>query len=220
MAMRNYRWCVAIAAALLLAGCGGGAESDSWNGKAVALTKAQVRETLPDGEAMTRWKESARPTTVEMDKLNYRSEACPIKGNAGCENSRFFGASTFRHNDNAATVTFLIIAYDSEQAARKAYDILWDGYYGKKAGQRAKTFSLGPIGDERDARFGFSGYFGEPGAVTQTRVGTTLLWTLAGSMDKDKDDIDVDGVRDLATVLAKRSRQAQNGDTPSAALDG
>ncbi|MDX3515177.1 hypothetical protein [Streptomyces caniscabiei] len=98
--------------------------------------------------------------------------------------------------------------------------MLWDGYYGKKAGQRAKTFSLGPIGDERDARFGFSGYFAEPGAVTQTRVGTTLLWTLAGSMDKDKDGVNKDSVRDLATVLAKRARQAQNGDTPSAALDG
>lgn len=222
MAMRNYRWCVAIAAALLLAGCGGGAESDSWNGKAVALTKEQVRETLPDGGAMKRWKESHRPTTVEIDKLNYRWEACPIKGNAGCENSRFFGVSTFRRNDNAATVTvtFLIIAYDSEQAARKAYDVLWDGYYGKKAGQRAKTFSLGPIGDERDARFGSSGYFGEPGAVTQTRVGTTLLWTLAGSVDKDTDGVNEDSVRDLATVLAKRARQAQNGDAPSAALDG
>ncbi|WP_237276855.1 hypothetical protein [Streptomyces caniscabiei] len=45
MAMRNYRWCVAIATALLLAGCSGGAESDSWNGKAVALTKGQVGTT-------------------------------------------------------------------------------------------------------------------------------------------------------------------------------
>ncbi|MFG2357489.1 hypothetical protein [Streptomyces sp. NPDC048521] len=220
MTMRNYRWCVAIAASLLLAGCGGGAESDGGNGKAVALTKEQVRETLPDGEAMTGWKESARPTAVETDKL-YRSEACPIKGNAGCENSRYFGASTFQHDDNAATVTFLIIAYDSEQAAREAYDVLWDGYYGKKAGQRAKTFGIGPIGEERDARFGSSGFYGEPGAVTQTRVGTTLLWTLAASSDKDKDHIvDEDGVRDLATMLAKRARQAQNGDTPSAALDG
>ncbi|MEU1466512.1 hypothetical protein ABZ467_39260, partial [Streptomyces sp. NPDC005727] len=85
------------------------------------------RQTLPDGEAMTGWKETARPTAVEMDKL-YRSQACPIKDNAGCENSRFYGASTFRHDDNAATVTFLIIAYDSEQAAREAYDVLWDGY--------------------------------------------------------------------------------------------
>ncbi|MFC9283402.1 hypothetical protein [Streptomyces collinus] len=135
-----------------------------------------------------------------------------------CENSRFYGASTFRRDDKAATVTFLIIAYDSEQAARKAYDVLWDGYYGKRAGQRAKTFGIGPIGDERDARFGSSGFHGEPGAVTQTRVGTTLLWTLADSPDRG--GIDEDRVRDLATVLAKRARQAQNGDTPSAALDG
>ncbi|MGY1583801.1 hypothetical protein [Streptomyces sp. MN13] len=217
MAMRNYRWGVAIATALLLTGCGGGAESDSGNGKAVTLTKEQVRKTLPDSEAMTGWKESARPTAVQMDKL-YRSQACPIKDNAGCENSRFYGASTFRHDDNTSTVTFLIIAYDSEQAAREAYDVLWDGYYSKRAGQRAKTFGIGPIGDERDARFGSSGFRGEPGAVTQTRVGTTLLWTEAASAGKG--GIDEDGVRDLATVLAKRARQAQNGDAPSAALDG
>jgi hypothetical protein len=213
---------MAIAAALLLAGCGGGAESDSGSGKAVALTKEQVQETLPDAEAMTGWRESARPTAVEMDKL-YRSQACPMNDNAGCENSRFFGASTFWHNDNAATVTFLILAYDSEQAARKAYDVLWDGYYGRRAGQRAKPFGIGPLGDERDARFGTSDFQGEPGAVTQTRVGTTLLWTLTTATDKDKDKdriVDEDGVRDLATVLAKRSRQAQNGDAPSAALDG
>jgi hypothetical protein len=219
MVMRNFRWWVAIAAALLLAGCGGGAESFSWNGKAVALTKEQVRETLPDGEAMPGWKETARPTTVPMDKL-YRSQACPIKGNAGCESSRFFGASTFQRDDNAATVTFLIIAYDREQAAQEAYDVLWDGYYGKRVGQRAKTFSLGSIGDDRDARFGSVGYDGEPGTVTQARVGTTLLWTLAYSTDKNKDGVNEDNVRDLATALAKRARQAQNGDAPSAALNG
>lgn len=215
MAMRNYRWYAATMVALLLTGCGGGAESDSGTGKAVALTKEQVRETLPDGEAMTGWKQSARPTAVEMDKL-YRSQGCPIKGNAGCENSRFFGASTFRHDDNAATVTFLITAYDSEQAAEDAYDVLWDDHYSKNVGQRAKTIELGPIGEERDARLGTSGFRGEPGAVTQTRVGTTLLWTTAVSTRKG--GIDEDGVRDLATVLAERSQQAQNGDETSAAL--
>lgn len=214
---RHSRWCAAIAATLLLAGCGGGAESVSWNGKAVALTKEQVREVLPDGEAMTGWEESARPKSVEMDEF-YRSQACPIKGNKGCENSRFYGAATFRHDDGATSVTFLIIAYDSEQSARAAYDTLWDGAYGKTVGQGAKTFGIGSIGDERDARFGASGYGGEPGAVTQTRVGTTLLWTRAASTDKG--GIDEDGVRDLATVLAKRARQAQDGDTPSAAVDG
>lgn len=215
MVMRNDRWCAAVAAVLLLAGCGGGTESDSEHGETAALTKEQVRETLPDGEAMTGWKESARPTAVEMDEL-YRSQACPIKDNAGCENSRFYGASTFRHGDNAADVTFLITAYDSEQAAQEAYDVLWDGYYGNRAGERAETFSLGATGDERDARFGSSGFRGEPGAVTQTRVGTTLLWTLTASADKG--GIDEDGVRDLATVLAKRAQQAQNGEAPSAAL--
>ncbi|MFJ3664695.1 hypothetical protein ACIPPM_30070 [Streptomyces sp. NPDC090119] len=216
--MRNDRWLVAIVAALLLAGCGGGAEIDTGNGKAVALRKEQVRETLPDGGAMPGWKESVRPYAMEMDKL-YLSVACPIKDNAGCENSRFYGASTFRRDDSAVNATFLVIAYDSEQAARKAYDVLWNDYYGKRAGERARKFSLGPIGERRDARFGSYGYHGEPSTVAQFRVGTTLLWAMADSMDKDKkDDVNEDATRDLATVLAKRARQAQNGDTPSATL--
>ncbi|MFE0674118.1 hypothetical protein [Streptomyces sp. NPDC058867] len=152
-----------------------------------------------------------------MDEL-YRSQACPIAGNAGCEDSRFFGASTFQRDDRTAVVTFLITAYVSEEAARQAYDVLWDGYYADRAGPRAKSFDIGPIGDERDARFGTYGFDGEPGAVTQTRVGTTLLWTQAGAMDKG--GLDEDAVRDLAAVLAERARQAQDGDAPSAALGG
>ncbi|CAM5290731.1 hypothetical protein ACFUV2_25510 [Streptomyces pilosus] len=217
MIMRNVRWCAAAAAVLLLTGCGGDAGDDTGKGEAVALTKQQVRETLPDGEAMAGWKETARPTAVEVDDL-YRRQACPVEGNAGCENSRFYGASTFRHADDASHVTFLVLAYDSEQAARDAYDVLWDGHYAKKAGPGAKAFGLGPIGDQRDARFGTSGFRGEPGAVTQTRVGTTLLWSEAASAGKG--GIDEDRVRALATVLAERARQAQNGDSPSAALDG
>ncbi|MFE0205364.1 hypothetical protein [Streptomyces sp. NPDC058985] len=42
--------------------------------------------------------------------------------------------------------------------------------------------------------------------MPQTRVGTTLLWT-----EKE---------RELATVLAERSWQAQNGDAVSASLGG
>ncbi|MGW0818263.1 hypothetical protein ACWD00_34510 [Streptomyces viridiviolaceus] len=220
MAMRMHRWYAATAVALLLTGCAGAPESESTTGKATALTKEQVAQTLPDGEVMTGWKQSFEPTAVEMNKL-YRSQACPIKGNEGCENSRFFGAATFRRENPFASVTFQIVAYDSEQAAQDAYDVLWDGYYHNQAGQtgqRAKTLKLGPIGDEHDARLGTSGFHGEPGAVTQTRVGTTLLWTMESAAHKD--DIGEDSVRDLATMLAKRSQQAQNGNEPSAALNG
>ncbi|MET8695323.1 hypothetical protein ABZV65_22590 [Streptomyces bauhiniae] len=215
--MRNDRWVLAVAAALLLAGCGGGAQSDSWNGKEVALTKEQVRATLPDGGAMTGWKGAIRPVATDMDKL-YRSQACPIDHNAGCENSRFYGAAAFRRDDSAANVTFLIIAYDSEQAARKAYDVLWNRYYGKRAGARARTFSLGPIGERRDARYGSLGYRGAPSTVTQARVGTTLLWTMMDSTSKDIDAVTEDATRDLTTVLARRAQEAQNGEAPSATL--
>ncbi|MET8567531.1 hypothetical protein [Streptomyces sp. NPDC004783] len=217
MAMRTHWGYAATAVALLLTGCAGAPESDSTTGKAAALTKEQVGQTLPDGEVMTGWKQSFKPTAIEMNEL-YRSQACPIKGNAGCENSRFFGAATFRRENPFASVTFQVVAYDSEQAAQDAYDVLWDGYYGNQAGQKAKPLELGPIGDEHDARLGTSGFNGEPGAVSQTRVGTTLLWTMESAAHKG--DIDEDSVRDLATMLARRSQQAQNGNEPSATLNG
>ncbi|MGW8742354.1 hypothetical protein [Streptomyces sp. NPDC055794] len=216
MFMRQW-WGTAIVAALLLTGCGGGAQADGASDKAAALSEDRVRDVLPDDEAMPDWKQSARPTAVKMTDL-YRREACPIKGNAGCEESRFFGASTFRHDDTAAYVSFLVIAYNSEEAAERAYDVLWDGYYGDKAGPRAKTLELGPLGEKRDARFGTSGINGEAAAVTQTRVGTTLLWTETASTGKG--GIDDGNVRELATVLAERSRQAQNADEVSATLGG
>ncbi|MGW5640854.1 hypothetical protein [Streptomyces sp. NPDC003832] len=216
MTMRDYRGCVAVAAALVLAGCGGGGESGSADGKAVALTLKQVRGTVPDVEAMRGWKTILRPVAVEMDDL-YRSQACPIKGNAGCENSRFFGSSAFLDRETGAHVSFQIIAYDSEQSAREGYDALWDGYYNRRAGAKAKPFELGPVGDESDARLGIVGFKGEAGAVTQTRVGTTVLVTETAAGEKG--GVDEDSARDLTAVIAERARQAQDGDTPSAALD-
>ncbi|MDH6228897.1 hypothetical protein [Streptomyces sp. MJP52] len=215
MTMRKHRWHAAAVTALLLTGCGG-PESDATTGEATPLTKDQVGRALPDGEAMTGWEQSFESMAIEMNEL-YRSQACPIKGNAGCGGARFFGASTFKRGEPFASVTFQIVAYDSEQAAQDAYRVLWDGYYGTRAGQKAEPLDLGPIGDERDARLGTSGIDGEPGAVTQMRVGTTLLWTMEAATRKG--DIDADSVQDLATMLAQRSQQAQNGDEPSATLN-
>ncbi len=53
--------------------------------------------------------------------------------------------------------------------------------------------------------------------MTQTRVGTTLLWTESQSVGEG--GVDQDVARDLATVLAERARQTRNGDAISAVLD-
>ncbi|MGA5795541.1 hypothetical protein ACPC27_13120 [Streptomyces cellulosae] len=217
MTTKSHRWWwAATATTVLLAGCGSGEEGGGGDGgQATVLTQEQVRRVLPDGASMDGWKQAAKPTAVEMDDL-YRREACPVKGNAGCEGSRYFGASTLQQADTAARVTYLVVAYDSEQHADAAYDVLWDGHYGETVGQKPKSFELGAIGDERDARWGASGWGRAPGAVTQVRVGTTLLWVQATGAKKG--DIDQDGVRDFTELLAERSRQAQNGDAPTAAL--
>ncbi|MET8575602.1 hypothetical protein [Streptomyces sp. NPDC005012] len=82
----------------------------------MALTRDQVPERRPDRAVMPGWEVAARPPAVEMSGA-HRAQACPLVGNTGCEDSRSFGASTFRHTGSAAHVTFLVVAYDSVQAA-------------------------------------------------------------------------------------------------------
>ncbi|MCM1977319.1 MULTISPECIES: hypothetical protein [Streptomyces] len=211
MAMKGYRWCAGIAALWLLTACGGGGDS----GEVTALTKKQAQQALPDKQAMAGWREQAEPLAIKMEKI-HREQACPSKGNAGCEKARYYGTSTFRRDEKPTDVTFLIITYDSEESARKAYDVLWDGYYGDRAGPEARTFDIGPVGDERDARFGSAGFKGEPGAVAQARVGSVVLWTLAAGLAKGT--LEEDEVRDLTEVFVERAQQAHDGKTPSAAL--
>ncbi|MEU9755672.1 hypothetical protein AB0D90_21475 [Streptomyces althioticus] len=211
---RRWWWMAIATTAVLVAGCGSGEEGGG--ARTAVLTMGQVRQVVPDAASMDGWKEAGKPNAGEMDDLQ-RQWACPMKGRVGCEGSRYFSASAFEQEGTAARVDYLVIAYDDEQLADAAYDVLWDGYYRKRVGQRAKAFDLGPLGDERDARWGRSGYVGvAPAAVTQARVGTTLLWVFA-SGDR-QGDIDQDGVRDFTELLAERSRQAQNGDTPTAEL--
>ncbi len=212
MTMKSYRWCAGIAALWLLTACGGGADS----GGATALTKEQAQQALPDRQAMTGWDEQADPLALKMERL-HREQVCPGKDNPGCENARYYGTSVFQRDEKPTRVTFLIITYDSEESAGKAYYVLWDEYYSDRAGPKARTFDLGPVGDERDARFGTSGFKGEPGAVAQARVGTVVLWTLAAGLVKG--GLKEDEVRDLTEVFAQRARQAQDGEAPSAALD-
>ncbi|MYW50368.1 hypothetical protein GTY64_02505 [Streptomyces sp. SID8376] len=211
---RRWWWTAIAATAVLLAG--GGSEEEGGGAWAAVLTMGQVRQVVPGAASMDGWKEAGKPNAAEMDDLQ-RQWACLMKGRVGCEGSRYFSASAFEQEGTAARVDCLVIAYDDEQLADAAYDVLGDGHYRKRGGRGRKQFDLGPLGDERDARWGGSKYDSvAPGAVTQTRAGTTLLWVFASG--NHQRDIDRGGVRDFTELLAERSRQAQNGDTPTAAL--
>ena len=180
---RRWWWTAIAATAVLLAGCG--SEEEGGGAQAAVLTMGQVRQVVPDAASMDGWKKAGQPNAAETDDLQ-RQWACPMKGRVGCEGSRYFSASAFEQEGTAARVDCLVIAYDDEQLADAAYDVLWDGHYRKRVGQRAKAFDLGPLGDERDARWGGSRYDSvAPGAVTQTRSARRCCGSLPAEIIKE-----------------------------------
>ncbi|OKI32887.1 hypothetical protein A6A29_20790 [Streptomyces sp. TSRI0281] len=206
--------CAAAAAAALLVGCGssGGGGGSGSDGEATALDKAQVAALLPDKAAMPGWKRRENASTSPMNALAKRT-LCPVKGNAGCENSSYMGSVSFEREDRDAAVRFWLVAYKDEKAADAAYEVLWK--HTARTNGREKA-DLGTLGDERDARSGPEGYGGAHSLTGQLRVGTTVLWAATDAPSEDTFDKDL--AKDLAALFAERSQQAQNGEKPSAKL--
>lgn len=205
----SVRCAAAAAAAALLVGCGGSGDSDR---EATALDKAQVAALLPDTAAMPGWKRRENASTSPMNDLAKRT-LCPVKGNAGCENSSYMGSVSFERENRDAAVRFWLVAYKDEKAADAAYEVLWKQTARTNGREKA---DLGPLGDERDARSGPQGYGGAYSLTGQLRVGTTVLWAATDAPSEDTFDKDLS--KDLAALFAERSQQAQNGEKPSAKL--
>ncbi|MEE1739911.1 hypothetical protein [Streptomyces sp. BE147] len=206
----SVRCAAAGAAALLLTGCGGGDKGS--DGKATALDKSQVAALLPDQDAMPGWKRSGDSSTAPMNDLA-KSNICPNKGHAGCEDSSYMGSVSFEREDREAAVRFWLVAFEDEKAADAAYDVLWKATARTNGGEKA---DLGTVGDERDARTGPQGYSGAHSVTGQIRVGTTVLWAATDAPSEAK--LDKGLAKDLAALFAQRSQQAQDGDEPSAGL--
>ncbi|MGW3658414.1 hypothetical protein ACWD6R_23195 [Streptomyces sp. NPDC005151] len=199
---------------LLLTGCGGERGSGSADNKAAALSAKQVESALPGGVAMPGWTVAEEPEAIPMNSM-YKQRVCPNEGNKGCEDARFYGLSTFYRDDKNANAYFQMAAYKDEQKAETAYDALWK-INSRGPGPKAEDLDLGGLGQESNARVGTVGFKGEPGAVAQVRVGTTLLWVQVTGAHKG--DIEDALVKDMASLFSERAEQVQNGDTPSAAL--
>ncbi|MYZ36888.1 MULTISPECIES: hypothetical protein [unclassified Streptomyces] len=194
--------------AVLLAGCGG-EQADT----AAPLDQAQVRSVLPDAKAMPGWKTAEKPSAGALDSEFMRNGVCPSEGNKGCEGSRFLGSVTFGRADNDALVDLWMVAYEDEQAAVAAYDVLWKDTARKAGKEKAE---LGAAGEERDALRGAVGPQGAQGITGQIRVGTTIL--RLDTSARHEDELNRGFVQDIAALFARRAQQAQNGETPTAAL--
>ncbi|MER6104411.1 hypothetical protein ABT115_19310 [Streptomyces sp. NPDC001832] len=196
------------AALLLQTGCG------SDDSKSTALSAKQVEAALPGGAAMPGWTVSEEPEAIPMNSM-HKQLVCPNEGNKGCEDARFYGLSTFHRDDKNANAYFQMAAYKDEQTAETAYEALWK-INSRGPGPKAKNLDLGALGEESNARVGTVDFRGEPGAVAQVRVGTTLLWVQVTGTRKG--DIDDALVKDMASLFSVRAEQAQKGDRPSATL--
>lgn len=196
----------AAAGLLLLAGCGGGTGDE-----AAALDEAQVASVLPDEDAMPGWERSEKASTSPMNDLA-RGSLCPSRGHEGCEKSLFMGSVSFVNENEKAGARFWMIAYEDEEAAEAAYDVLW-----KRTARTTGTdeADLGQVGEQRDARLGAQ--YGQGLSVTgQIRVGTAVLWMGSDARSEEKPDQEL--TEGLAALFSERARQAQNGDEPTAGL--
>jgi len=202
------RWAAAAgAAALLLTGCGGGAEDE-----ATALDRAQVTSVLPDEDGLAGWDSAEDSSVAPMDDVARRN-FCASAGNKGCERSLFLGSASFVREDEQSRARFWMVAYEDEKAAEAAYDVLWKNT-ARTAGR--DDADLGPVGARRDAVGGPIGYDGAYGVTGQIRVGAALLWVSSDARSEKK--LDKTLVKDLAALFSDRAQQAQNGEEPSAAL--
>ncbi|MGW8889834.1 hypothetical protein [Streptomyces sp. NPDC055749] len=196
----------AVAAGLLLAGCGGDTDD-----RATALDEAQVASVLPDEGSMPGWKHTEKAATSPMNDL-MRSNLCANKGNKGCEESLFMGTVSFRNEKEKAGARFWMIAYKDEKAAEAAYDTLWK-HTARTTGP--KKADLGQPGAQRDARLGTQ-YGGALSVTGQIRVGTAVLWMGSDALSEEAPDKEL--TKDLAALFSERAQRAQNGDEPSAKL--
>ncbi|MET7616223.1 hypothetical protein [Streptomyces sp. NPDC005408] len=216
-----------LAAAVLLSGCvsdTGGASEDGGSKKgkgpdpaaAKALTQRQAQAVLPNAAAVPGWKPLAEPVGIAMD-----SEAgkrfCPGTYRKGCDGGRFQGLATYFDRSTKTQLDFWLIAYQDEKSAENGNDTLGK-YFGPSVGRDPKKIDIGEVGDERFAQRGAMGAAGGPATLAQVRVGATLIWVETSTAGTDT--VPDDRVKAFAAMLAERAEQAEQGETPSAGLDG
>ncbi|MDQ1049011.1 hypothetical protein [Streptomyces sp. V4I2] len=204
---------VTITATILatLAGCGEEAPA----GRVSVLTAQETKSTAPDGKAMPDWNVTNAPHVTSMTSQLGKA-ACEGGAKPTCTGARYMGTSTFKRSDQAQIV-FWVTAFTSEAAAKAAYGANRSWY--SRSIAEPKNIDLGSLGDRRDGVQGGVGYEkgDQVGAYAQVRGGTCIAaFTVHES---GAGPIDDELVKDLATMLTKRVRQAQNGDRPSAKLE-
>lgn len=195
------------AAAVLLVGCGS-EESGS-----AGPTRSQVQAVVPDAEAMPGWETSSKP---QARRLEGTREGALCEMADACDGARVQASSHYALEEKALLSTFQVVAYEDETSAKAAYPLLWERH--RRMGD-PRELELGDIGAKSDGRVGKSGNAGEVAAIYQVRAGTLILVGTVVSHGREE-PLDKTTVRQLAAMFTERAQQSQDGERPSAALQG
>ncbi|WP_199552586.1 hypothetical protein [Streptomyces sp. N35] len=209
---RYGRIAVLGAAAVLLAGCGGGGGDEPAD---KPLGKKQLDAVLPDAKAMSGWKVAARLPAEPLPEVS-RTTLCGGHKSA-CDGLRSFAQSTYTDPGKEFSVLVSVFAAEDAAGAEPAYDRLWERVE-ESVGQ-SKGLEAGTLGDEHYALQTEYGRTGGPAAQIQVRVGATVL-QITGEALRPGNALDLDAVVDVATVVTERAEQAGRGEAPSAVLGG
>ncbi|MBO1414905.1 hypothetical protein [Streptomyces sp. FH025] len=161
--------------------------------RAAVLSNANAQAVLPDLSSMpTGW------TTASPPELR------PCGDNPNCPKAA--GAAEFR-GPNRAWARFEISGFDSTETARQGYQVVTQENDGKR-------LAMAPTGDQSMAY-----EVSSSDATTVIQVGTTLLRIEHGA-GYTTGSYDMPLLERLAAMFAERSQQAQNGQTPTARVEG
>jgi hypothetical protein len=114
------------------------------------------------------------------------------------------------------SVERLLLTYRDEEAAKSAYSPVWKAWSNRVPG--GKALNLDKIGERSDAVSGRDLSFapGSKGILSQAQVGSVPLLTHGAAAAKV--DLEDSLIAKRATLFAKRARQEQEGETPSASV--
>ncbi|GAB7104858.1 hypothetical protein JCM4814A_31720 [Streptomyces phaeofaciens JCM 4814] len=177
---------------------------------------AETQAVLPNEKAVPDWTVAAEPMAYPLKKAVSQGLMSCYTDEA-CEDVRYSGRSMLMEN-RKPQISFVILAYPDTETAKSAFAPVWKAWSGRVPD--GKSLDLGDIGEQSDAVSGADASLvpGSKGVLSQARVGSVILLTHGAAAPKVEMEDSL--IAEFATMFAERARQAEKGETPSAAMAG
>ncbi|MEU3598963.1 hypothetical protein ABZ714_09575 [Streptomyces sp. NPDC006798] len=177
------------------------------------LTEAQMVSVIPSDTELPGWRRTAAPATTDLAPA-----ARTCKGAAWCTDVLRVTDGFFVHDD-AGTLHFSVQAYKTGKAANAAYPQITARTADAELLPRGVADLALPVrvGDAATARTGTT-RLGGPGSAVVSVVGSTVVAFCTGGMKHHAKKYTAGELAALGTLIADRSRQAQQGKPLTASL--